>query len=323
MLPRTGSVIEVRDLDLEYTDPHLVTALRGVNLSVREGEVLALVGETGSGKSSLAHSILNLLPASSRTRGSVRLNVGGDEVEPLRMTTDEARTFRREKVAFVPQLTKRALVPVLTVHEHFTQHLGASGVRPREVQEIAEASLRDVGLNDPARVLVSYPHQLSGGMAQRVCIALATCGQSPLVVADEPTSGLDALVKFQVADLLRDRVRDKGWTMLLVTHDMLLVRRIATRVAVLYGGCLVETGPTEQVFEAPAHPYTEALLGATPQPGKPLRVIPGSAPRTPGPLARCVFADRCPVKHERCVSEVPQLRPVSEQHEVASWCTTR
>lgn len=317
-------VIEVRDLDLNYTDPQVVRALRGVNLTVHEGEIVALVGETGSGKSSLAHSILNLLPGACATQGSVTLNLGGAVVQPLTMSSDQARTFRRDNVAFIPQLTKRALVPVLTIAEHFGQYLAAgAGTRARDVAGLAEPLLREVGLADPKRVLVSYPHQLSGGMAQRVCIALAMCGASSLVVADEPTSGLDALVKLRVADLLSETVKDKNRTMLLVTHDLLLVRRIATKVAVLYGGCLVEVGPTADVFSSPAHPYTEALLGATPQPGKPLRIIPGTAERQPGPLTRCAFAARCPVKHERCLSEVPQLRSLSSEREVASWCTNR
>lgn len=314
-------VVEVRDFSLDYTDPHLLRALRSVNLTVREGEIMALVGETGSGKSSLAHSVLNLLPRSSKAEGSITINVQGKQARPLQMSVDEARAFRRENIAFIPQLTKRALVPVLTVAEHFRQYLSASGdAKARDVVEVAAPRLREVGLTDPRRVLASYPHQLSGGMAQRVCIALAMCGSSSLVVADEPTSGLDALVKLRVADLLGTTVAEKRRTMLLVTHDLLLVRRIATKVAVLYGGCLVEVGPVESVFEAPAHPYTEMLLGATPQPGKPLKVIPGAAPRLSGPLTRCVFADRCPVKDDRCVAEAPALRSLTDEHEVASWC---
>ena len=319
--------IEVDDLSLQYTDPQLLYALRHVNLKVHQGEILALAGETGSGKSSLAHSILNLLPRSSRKHGKVTLNLPGQVFLPLEMSPDEARAFRRDNIAFIPQLTKQALVPVLTIAQHFQQYLGEGKHNQRDVIALAEPRLKEVGLSDPRWVLNSYPHQLSGGMAQRVCIALAMCGNSSLVVADEPTSGLDALVKLRVADLLRDTVASKDRTMLVVTHDLVLVRRIATRVAVLYGGCLVEVGPTEEVFESPAHPYTKALLGATPQPGTPLKVTPGSAPRDPGPLSRCVFADRCPVRDERCLAEVPELRPVSgdqdlaSDREVATWCT--
>jgi oligopeptide/dipeptide ABC transporter ATP-binding protein len=234
------------------------------------------------------------------------------------MNKEQAREFRRKHVAFIPQLTKRALVPVLTVGEHFRQYLGSGG---QESGRRVESLLRSVGLTDPARVLASYPHQLSGGMAQRVCIALAMCGSSSLIVADEPTSGLDALVKIRVADLLRATVDEPGRTMLLVTHDLLLVERIATKVAVLYGGALVETGTVQQVFGSPAHPYTAALVGATPQPGKPLSVLPGAVQRSSEAPTACVFAARCPVKHERCVSEVPPLRELADGRKVASWCT--
>jgi oligopeptide/dipeptide ABC transporter ATP-binding protein len=316
----TGAPSVVVDgLDLDYVDTRTIRALSGINLTVQEGEVMALVGETGSGKSSLVHSILNLLPGTSRTGGDIRLRLQGQDVQPLRMNKEQAREFRRKHVAFIPQLTKRALVPVLTVGEHFRQYLGGGGPDP---ERRVESLLRSVGLTDPGRVLASYPHQLSGGMAQRVCIALAMCGSSSLIVADEPTSGLDALVKIRVADLLKATVEEPGRTMLLVTHDLLLVERIATKVAVLYGGALVETGSVEQVFGSPAHPYTAALVGATPQPGKPLSVLPGAVQRSSEAPTACAFAARCPVKHERCVSEVPPLRELADGRKVATWCTT-
>lgn len=311
--------VVVDNLDLEYVDTRTIRALSGINLTVHEGEIMALVGETGSGKSSLIHSVLNLLPGTSRTTGEIRLTLQGDVVQPLRMNKEQAREFRRSHVAFIPQLTKRALVPVLTVGEHFRQYLRAGGP---VAEGRVESLLRDVDLTDPARVLASYPHQLSGGMAQRVCIALAMCGSSSLVVADEPTSGLDALVKLRVADLLKDTVDQPGRTMLLVTHDLLLVERIATKVAVLYGGGMVETGTVKQVFGAPEHPYTKTLVGAMPQPGKPLSVLPGAVQRTSDAPTACVFAARCPVKHERCLSEVPPLRELADGRKVASWCTT-
>lgn len=315
----SAPAVVVDGLDLEYVDTRTIRALSGVSLTVQEGEIMALVGETGSGKSSLIHSVLNLLPGTSRTNGEVRLQLQGEKVQPLRMNKEQAREFRRSHVAFIPQLTKRALVPVLTVEEHFRQYLRAGGPI---AEGRVESLLRDVDLTDPARVLASYPHQLSGGMAQRVCIALAMCGSSSLVVADEPTSGLDALVKLRVADLLRATVDEPGRTMLLVTHDLLLVERIATKVAVLYGGALVETGSVKQVFGSPEHPYTKALIGAMPQPGKPLSVLPGAVQRTSEAPTACVFAARCPVRHERCLSEVPPLRELSDGRKVASWCTT-
>jgi ABC-type glutathione transport system ATPase component len=266
------AVVQIEGLSLAYTGSQRHQALRDVSLTVAAGDVLAIIGETGSGKSTLVHSVLGLLPSETETSGTIRVTGGdGADIEPLELNPAEAALFRREQVGFVPQLTQRALVPVLSVERHFRQFADRLPAGQRDGwRDRAEAALAEIGLADPPRVLSMYPHQLSGGMAQRVCIALAMFGTGMLVVADEPTSGLDALVRRRVADLLGAELAGTSRAMLLVTHDLALARRLSTRVLVLYRGQVVEAGPTEQFFTAPQHQYSQTLVAAVPRPGEPL-----------------------------------------------------
>jgi ABC-type dipeptide/oligopeptide/nickel transport system ATPase component len=269
----TGStepaLIQVDDLSLSYR-ADAPRALSGIGLEVRQGQILAIIGETGSGKSTLVRAALGLSAPGVSTTGSITVRPEpGVEVRPLELSRRRAAAFRRDWIGYVPQLTQRALVPVSTIGAHFRQFAPA-GLGRGEVSKRAVASMTEIGLRDPEALLGMYPHQLSGGMAQRVCIALAMFGTARVIVADEPTSGLDALVRRRVAELLEREMSTGDRTMLLVTHDLALARRISTHVAVLYRGHLLESAPTARFFEAPQSPYSKHLLNSVPVPGKPL-----------------------------------------------------
>ncbi|GLY06572.1 MULTISPECIES: ATP-binding cassette domain-containing protein [Actinoplanes] len=261
-------VVDIAGLSVDYrTRQGPVHALRRADLSVGAGEVVAVVGESGSGKSTLLHALLGLLPRTAGITGAVTVRAGGEPFTPTAASRRAATRYRFAHVGYVPQLTQRSLVPVLTVGEHFRQFLGGGRTGWREP---AVRALTDLGLRDPENVLSRHPHQLSGGMAQRVCIALATFAGKPLLVADEPTSGLDPLVTVRVADLLLESMRRTGSSLVLVTHNLQLARRMADRIAVFRSGVLVERGPAADVLGEPLHPYTRNLIDAVPQPGRPL-----------------------------------------------------
>ncbi|GAB3275323.1 ATP-binding cassette domain-containing protein [Kineosporia babensis] len=272
-------IVDIDSLTVKYHSRQgEVTALRDVNLQIGRGEVQAIVGESGSGKSTLLASLLGLLPASAAVEGSISVRAGDQPFDPVRAPAKEATRWRFRQVGYVPQLTQRSLVPVLTVGEHFRQFGFGSDWRAEAVR-----ALTDLGLREPESVLRRYPHELSGGMAQRVCIALATFAGKPLLVADEPTSGLDPLVTVRVADLLLESQRRTQACLLLVTHNLQLARRMATRIAVFRSGVLVEHGPATAVLEDPLHPYTRSLIAAVPRPGHPL-ALPEPGPDPSGGL---------------------------------------
>lgn len=263
-------VIRIEDLTLTYRGAGK-PALSHIDLAVRPGQITAIIGETGSGKSTLVRAALGLLTHGAETSGAIHVRASvGTDVEPLTLPRRAASAFRRRSIGYVPQLTQRALVPVLTVRKHFQQFDAKAQSGDRNVDARAVAALERIGLQDPERIMGLYPHQLSGGMAQRVCIALAMFGSARIVVADEPTSGLDALVRRRVAELLEVELAGADRTMLLVTHDLALAERVATDVAVLFRGRLVESTPAGEFFAEPRHPYSRHLLASIPVPGREL-----------------------------------------------------
>ena len=266
-----GKVIRIEDLTLTYRGA-AKPALSHIDLAVRPGQITAIIGETGSGKSTLVRAALGLLTSGAETSGTIHVRAAdGSDVEPLTLQRRAASAFRRRSIGYVPQLTQRALVPVLTVRRHFQQFDAKTGGGDRkDVEARAAAALERIGLQDPERIMGLYPHQLSGGMAQRVCIALAMFGSARIVVADEPTSGLDVLVRRRVAELLEVELAGADRTMLLVTHDLALAERVATDVAVLFRGRLVESTPAGEFFAEPRHPYSRHLLASIPLPGREL-----------------------------------------------------
>jgi oligopeptide/dipeptide ABC transporter ATP-binding protein len=304
-------LLEVRDLFVHFRTPAgTVRAVDGVSFRLAPGEMLGLVGESGSGKTVLARAVLGLTPrqAVARLAGEVRY-LGRD----LRgLAEDELRQVRGREIAMVFQDPMTALNPVMKIGaqlaEPLRHHLGMSRA---EARARAIELLDRVGIPSPARRVSDYPHQLSGGMRQRVVIAIAlTCGPK-LLIADEPTTALDVTVQAQILDLLQDLQLEQHMAVVLISHDLEVVGGRADHIAVMYSGRIVEQAPARAVFDAPRMPYTEALLRSAPRIDQPshtrLEVIPGRPPRVDSPLVGCRFAPRCGLAQDRCRSSEPVL----------------
>jgi peptide/nickel transport system ATP-binding protein len=318
----SGSMLEVEDLSVQFrTEDGLVHAVDGVSFEVDAGEVLAVVGESGCGKTVTALSLVGLLPPSAQVRGHVRLH-GEDLVlaSPARL-----RELRGKQIGFVFQEPMTSLNPVLTVGrqvgEVLRRHEGLSGEAARR----RAAELLDlVGVPEAGRRLREYPHQLSGGLRQRVMIAMAVACDPRVLIADEPTTALDVTIQAGILDLLRDLRRRLGTAIVLITHDLGVVADTADRVLVMYAGRKVEEAGADDLFAAPQHPYTVGLLGAVPTPARyatrgRLQEIPGMVPSLSERLGYCAFAPRCPRADDRSRSERPPLREVRADHLVACF----
>jgi oligopeptide/dipeptide ABC transporter ATP-binding protein len=300
----TAPVCEVEDL-VKHFGP--VRAVDGVSLRVDAGKVVALVGESGSGKSTVGRLVVRLLEPSAGT-----VHLAGADVSHL---SRRAMRPHRRTVSIVFQDPASSLDPRLTVGAIVGEPLRLHGVSARERGTQVDAMLERVGLR--SSVAERYAHELSGGQRQRVSIARALVSQPSLLVADEPTSALDVSVQASVLNLLADLQRDLGFACLFITHDLSAVEYLADEVAVMYLGKLAEIGPREQIFNAPKHPYTQALLSAAPVPDPPTQrarhrvVLSGDIPSPIDPPDGCRFHTRCPVAEERCSTEVPALREVA------------
>jgi peptide/nickel transport system ATP-binding protein len=274
----------------------VVHAVTDLHLAVRPGELLAVVGESGCGKSVLAYALLGLLPANATITGSARLHTGNSAVDLLGCGERHlARQVRGRAVGLVPQSPATALTPVRTGRRLLTETLRAHGHTRIAASADADQLATDVGL-DPTD-LDRYPHELSGGMAQRLVTALALAPDPPLLLADEPTTGLDRPLVDHTLDLLRRRC-DTGAAVLLITHDLAAARRVADTVAVMYASRIVEHAPSDLLFTAPAHPYTAALLDALPD--RSFRPVPGHPPMLTDLPAGCAFAPRCDRATDTC-----------------------
>ena len=303
------SVLVVSDLAVTYKVRRgSVRALDGANLSVNRGEVIGVVGESGSGKTTLATAAAGLLPSNARvTSGQVSFNgrlLGS-------MTENESLAFRRRELGFVFQDPIGTLDPTARIERQLRWLMGRKVPKSR-----LEELLSSVGLKDPTRVLAAYPHQLSGGMAQRVSIAMAIAHRPALVIADEPTASLDASIRLDILQLLLAQCKEAGSTMVLLTHDLRAVRSVCDRVAVMYGGRVVEVGPPAELFTEPWHPYTQGLLRAEPGtegPGGELKPIPGVPPTLVESAIGCTFAPRCPRSDGvRCLAQRPPWTSATE-----------
>lgn len=306
---RTGVLLRVNDLKTWFrTSRGILRAVDGISFEVRKGETFVLLGESGCGKSMTALSIMRLLPAPAGhiVGGSVHLG----EVDLLRLSEVDMRNVRGGRIAMIFQEPQSSLNPVLTVGEQIIEsvirHAGISGVRAkRRVLELLDA----VGIPDPQRRYNEYPHQLSGGMKQRVMIAIALAGEPELLIADEPTTALDVTIQAQVLELLADLQRQTGMAMLFITHDLAVVSKIANRVAVMYAGQIVEQASRDTFFNEPRHPYTHKLFESLPDANKrdqPLAVIEGSVPSLLTEFSGCRFVDRCDYAWDACRSQVPR-----------------
>ena len=310
-------ILDVRNLHIHYATPlGDVIAVNGVNFKVYQGETLALVGESGCGKTTTAMGILRLVQPPGRiVDGQILLN----GIDLLSLPERELRNVRWSQVSLIPQGAMNSLNPVMRVKDQIGDAIEAhEGRQPaKELRERILSLLNMVGL--PARVYNMYPHELSGGMKQRVCIAMAIALNPSLVIADEFTSALDLVVQRVVAQTMLDVKERLGVSMILIGHDMGLVAQMVDRVAVMYAGRIVEIAPVEEIFEAPQHPYTQLLIESIPsiKERKPLKVTEGLTHDLRNPPPGCIFQFRCPYVMDVCRSEVPPLRELTPRHETA------
>ena len=312
------NVLEIKDLVVHYeTDDGCVEAVNGLSLSIGRERTLGLVGETGAGKTTTALSILNLVPNPPGVIKSGEILVEGKNV--LRMSDKELESMRGNDVAMIFQDPMTALNPVMTVGSQIAESIQLhQNVDAKQAMEKAKEMLRTVGISDSRAG--DYPQQFSGGMKQRVIIAIALACQPNLLIADEPTTALDVTIQAQVLSLMKDLIINNHMSMLLITHDLGVVAETCDDVAVVYAGRIVEVGSADDVFNHTRHPYTEGLFDSLPnlkQRGEELVPIKGLMPDPMNLPAGCTFAERCPYATDACREKVPALRHVAGSHYVA------
>ncbi|MGY6269312.1 ABC transporter ATP-binding protein [Achromobacter denitrificans] len=304
-----GIVLDVQGLSVDIATPRgPLHAVRDVSFQVRRGETLCLVGESGCGKSMTSLAIMGLLPKAAQRR-TRRLALLGEDLSAARGRRVNA--LRGSRMAMIFQEPMTALNPAYAIGEQLTEHyIHHRKAGARQARDRAVELLEKVGIASAAQRLAQYPHQLSGGLRQRVMIAMALMCGPELLIADEPSTALDVTIQAQILRLLADLQAELGIAMVLITHDLGVVARIARQVAVMYAGQIVEEGPVAELFAAPRHPYTQGLLSCIPVPGRTppgeaLGTIPGVVPALVGELQGCAFLDRCPHAQARCRADVP------------------
>jgi oligopeptide/dipeptide ABC transporter ATP-binding protein len=313
-------LLELRNLTVEFPAfPRALTAVRDLTFGVSRGEVLGLVGESGSGKSVTSLSIVRLLPPQARVSGEILFRTDGKPQNLLALDPEPMRLLRGSRISMIFQEPMTALNPVMRVGEQIAEAVGAhANVSKKDSWDRAVEALKEVAIDDPARRARDYPHQLSGGMRQRVMIAMAIVNRPEMLIADEPTTALDVTIQAQILDLLA-KIREKfGLTMFFISHDLAVVSQVADRVAVMYAGNLVELGPRAEIFRSPAHPYTRGLLEAAPTlttaRNRPLQTIEGTVPPLGAVPGGCPFEPRCGLGVPECRSQLPQLAEISPGH---------
>jgi oligopeptide/dipeptide ABC transporter ATP-binding protein len=311
------ALLEVRDLALEYaTERGPLRAVDGVSFDLEEGTALGIIGESGSGKTSLAITLMRLLPRNAQlVSGGVRLR--GEDLVAL--TDDQFRDrIRWSQMAMVFQGAMHSLNPVIRVGDQVAERLRADGVSKRDARTRVESLLARVGL--PTAIADRYPHELSGGMKQRVMIATALTNDPPLLILDEPTSALDVSIQAQIMNLLKELKAERSISMLFITHDLALASDLCDRIAVVYAGHIRELGSSLDVLERPADPYTQRLLASIPSlyDTTPPAFLPGAPPDLRDDIPGCRFAARCPLVYEPC-DEAPPYLEVAPDHMARCW----
>ena len=314
------ALLEVENLQTHFRAPDGINrAVDGVNFHVNAGETVAIVGESGCGKSVTAMSILRLIPEPpGKIAGSIRFN--GKDL--LKCSDREMRAIRGNEISMIFQEPMTSLNPVLTVGRQIGETLRLhQGLSSQQAEARAVEMLKLVGIPEPERRVKEYPHQLSGGMRQRVMIAIALACNPKLLIADEPTTALDVTIQAQILDLMRDLKRTVGAAIVIITHDLGVVAEVAERVIVMYAGRKVEEAAVEKLFRNPRHPYTQGLLGSMPKLGSSLtgeetrlQEIPGLVPSLKRKLDGCVFASRCAHATDLCRTVAPALEQKAEGH---------
>ncbi|UQR61697.1 ABC transporter ATP-binding protein [Bradyrhizobium sp. C-145] len=312
-------LLEISDLTVHFEiNQGAIEAVDHINLTIRRGEVLGLVGESGSGKSVTSFAILRLIRPPGRISGSVHF----DGVDLGTLSEEEMRRMRGAKIAMVSQTPRTALNPLLTVGKQISRLLMVhAGLSPREADKKMLEMLRLVRIPAPEKRAKQYPHQLSGGMCQRIMIAMALATSPQLLLADEPTTGLDVSIAAKILDLLRELSAKTGAAIMLVTHDLGVVAEICDRVAVMHAGQVVECAPVRELFHNPAHPYTKALVRSIPRVDRDvvLQPIPGSVPSLVNPPSGCRYAGRCEWVMDRCRAARPTMIEAGPGHVVACY----
>lgn len=308
-----SNLLKIEDLRTNfYIKEEKIQAVRGVSLNVKKGEVLGIVGESGSGKSVLMKSIMNLLP-------------GGAEIESGRVLfndidiLDKGESVRGREISMIFQNPMTSLNPLKKIGQHLIEVIVRTrGIKKSEAKKVAIEALREVGIQEPEKRINQYPHEFSGGMRQRVLIAMAIACKPKLLIADEPTTALDVTIQAQIIQLLKDIKKSNDMSIILITHDLGVVASICDRVAVMYGGLIMEEGSIDEIFYEAKHPYTKALLKSIPRNNgsekERLKTIKGSAPSLLNPPKGCPFADRCEHANKLCLNGLPDFTEFSDTH---------
>jgi oligopeptide/dipeptide ABC transporter ATP-binding protein len=297
-----------------------LTAVRDLSFGIAPGEVLGLVGESGSGKSVTSLALMRLLPAQAAVSGDVVFSNGSGPQNLFQLAADNMRQLRGSKVAMIFQEPMTALNPVMRVGDQIAEAVLAHhhDTTKQDAWNRAVTAMTEVAIPDAARRARDYPYQLSGGMRQRIMIAMAIVNRPQLLIADEPTTALDVTIQAQILELLADLRAKFGLTMLFISHDLAVVSQVADRVAVMYAGSLVELATKRDIFRAPAHPYTQGLLKAVPtlstDRDKPLATIEGTVPSLNAGLEGCLFEPRCEYRMDACARTLPPLVEVGPGH---------
>ena len=316
-------VLEVKDLSVSYTVANVKThVLENVNFSVEKGKSVGIVGESGCGKTTTMRAILNVLPSNGTVEGGEILYEGENV---FAMPNNKLQEYRQKGAGMIFQDPSSALNPVISIKNQFLEALKYAHkdkkLTKAQLLEKAAHSLTAVSLADPDRILNSYPFQLSGGMRQRVCIAMTLAAERQLLLADEPGTALDVTIQDQILRLIKELVDAGKLSVIMVTHSLGVIRQVTTSVNIMYAGTIVEGGDTKKVFENPMHPYTRALMDCLPKlTGNGIaKGIPGRIPDYSNPPKGCRFAPRCPYATERCLNEKPVRHDISDDHWVACF----